>query len=232
MKTLLLCAGYGTRMGVLTKECPKPLLKVNDNRPIIDYTIEHLSKLGLTDIIINVHQMQDQFQQYASYAETKWNVKITLEYEQELLGSAGTVKSLYDKKIWNTDDLLVIYGDVISFHNHKNTLDFHKKNKNWLTILYHAKQISSLMSLRQDQTVMVFQERPLVNTNSGIYIVNKSLFEHSGFKNGKADFPKDVFPKMAGYSFFRALPHEGYRISIDTPEKLEIARLELLCQKN
>ena len=35
MKAVILCAGLGSRMGKQTKDCPKPLLKVN-NLTIID----------------------------------------------------------------------------------------------------------------------------------------------------------------------------------------------------
>jgi len=44
---VLLCAGYGTRMGSLTAETPKPLLPVA-GKPILDYLLEQL--LGLEEL--------------------------------------------------------------------------------------------------------------------------------------------------------------------------------------
>ncbi len=41
---ILLCAGYGTRMGALTQHTPKPLLRVAD-RPVLDYLIDQLLEL-------------------------------------------------------------------------------------------------------------------------------------------------------------------------------------------
>ncbi|MCP4656489.1 MAG: NTP transferase domain-containing protein, partial [bacterium] len=38
---ILLCAGYGTRMGSLTAQTPKPLLPVA-GKPILDYLLEQL----------------------------------------------------------------------------------------------------------------------------------------------------------------------------------------------
>ena len=47
---LLLCAGYGTRMGPLTSTIPKPLLPVA-GKPILDYLVDQLSSLdGLAEI--------------------------------------------------------------------------------------------------------------------------------------------------------------------------------------
>ena len=36
---MILCAGYGKRMKHLTKDIPKPLLKIND-RELLSYNIE------------------------------------------------------------------------------------------------------------------------------------------------------------------------------------------------
>ena len=41
---ILLCAGYGTRMGELTRHTPKPLLRVAD-RPVLDYLLDQLVEL-------------------------------------------------------------------------------------------------------------------------------------------------------------------------------------------
>ncbi|MCP3964098.1 MAG: nucleotidyltransferase family protein [bacterium] len=52
---ILLCAGYGTRMGALTAETPKPLLPVA-GRPVLDYLLEHLLELdglGAVHVVSN-----------------------------------------------------------------------------------------------------------------------------------------------------------------------------------
>jgi len=41
---ILLCAGYGTRMGALTAETPKPLLPLG-GKPVLDYLLEQLLEL-------------------------------------------------------------------------------------------------------------------------------------------------------------------------------------------
>ena len=49
MKAIILAAGRGSRMGDVTKNKPKCLLKIN-GRPIIDYQMEALRKAGATKI--------------------------------------------------------------------------------------------------------------------------------------------------------------------------------------
>ena len=52
MKAILLAAGYGKRLGSLTKKKPKCLIKIN-NKPIIQIWIDKLYSLGVRDILVN-----------------------------------------------------------------------------------------------------------------------------------------------------------------------------------
>ena len=52
MNAVILAAGFGRRLLPLTKDIPKPLLKVR-GKNLIDYHIESLSKAGIGKIIIN-----------------------------------------------------------------------------------------------------------------------------------------------------------------------------------
>jgi len=57
---VLLCAGYGTRMGALTADDPKPLLPVA-GRPVLDYLVEQLIGLPALDavhLVSNAHYLR------------------------------------------------------------------------------------------------------------------------------------------------------------------------------
>ena len=51
MKVVILAGGLGTRLSEYTKVIPKPMVKLN-NKPIINYIIEHYSKFGLNEFLI------------------------------------------------------------------------------------------------------------------------------------------------------------------------------------
>ena len=51
---MILAAGYGKRMLSLTKEIPKPLIKVN-NIPLLNNSIDFLYRIGCKKIVINNH---------------------------------------------------------------------------------------------------------------------------------------------------------------------------------
>ena len=51
-RVMILAAGRGKRMGSLTENCPKPLLKISGNA-IIEYHLIALQRQGFLDIVIN-----------------------------------------------------------------------------------------------------------------------------------------------------------------------------------
>jgi mannose-1-phosphate guanylyltransferase/phosphomannomutase len=224
MMCILLCGGLGTRLKPLTDTCPKPLLLVNGT-PIIGYTIKHLIKQGFKKLVINIQSKDIALWEYA-IATYRNSIEIFLLPESKPIGTAGTIKHCIENKLITDQDFLVIYGDVISFHDHKQTLVDHRQTRNWITALFHAKEMSSMIETNEDGIVTGFAERPLVKTNSGIYWFNKNMFYGDKWKNC-FDIPRDILQTLSGFKGFRAFPHKGYRISIDTKERLDQAEKEL-----
>ncbi len=56
---MIFAAGFGTRMGNLTRDLPKPMLPLGD-RPMIDHSIDLLRDAGISRIVANVHYLADQ----------------------------------------------------------------------------------------------------------------------------------------------------------------------------
>ena len=48
---LILAGGYGSRLGKITKYCPKPLLKIN-KKPFLLYLIKNLYRQGIRNFYI------------------------------------------------------------------------------------------------------------------------------------------------------------------------------------
>lgn len=55
---MIFAAGFGTRMGALTRDLPKPMLTVN-GRPLIDHAIDHVTGAGIRRIAVNTHYLAD-----------------------------------------------------------------------------------------------------------------------------------------------------------------------------
>jgi mannose-1-phosphate guanylyltransferase len=92
MKAMVLSAGYGTRLGDLTREIPKPMLDVNGH-PILTYILANLKKHGFTEVAINLHFRPELIREYFGDGKNI-GLRLTYSYEPELLGTAGGVKNV------------------------------------------------------------------------------------------------------------------------------------------
>ena len=66
MKNIVIAAGYATRLGELTKNFPKPLLKIGDNT-ILGRMLDDIDKIPEIDehIIITNHKFAGIFKEWA-----------------------------------------------------------------------------------------------------------------------------------------------------------------------
>ena len=87
MKAFILAAGLGTRLKDLTKDLPKPLLKVK-GKSLIEWNILKLKRAGFEHIIINTHYLGDLIEDHIGNGE-KFNLKISYSREEEILGTGG-----------------------------------------------------------------------------------------------------------------------------------------------
>ena len=106
---MILAAGRGERMRPLTDRLPKPLLAVND-KPLIEYHIEKLSQLPISNIVINQAWLGHLLPQHLGNGE-RWELKINYSDEgSNALETAGGIKKALP--LIDGDYFIVINGDV------------------------------------------------------------------------------------------------------------------------
>ena len=94
---MILAAGLGTRMRPLTLKTPKPLIKIG-NKNLLERSINLLESHGVEQIVINVHHLSDQIENFVSNFKSK--VQISISNEKKLLDTGGGVKE-GTKKFWS-----------------------------------------------------------------------------------------------------------------------------------
>lgn len=85
---MILAAGLGRRMLPITQATPKPLVRVA-GRPLIDYAISALVRVGVERIVVNVHHLADQIE--AHVRDRKDAEFIISDERGKLLDSGGGV---------------------------------------------------------------------------------------------------------------------------------------------
>ena len=103
----ILAAGKGTRLRPYTETMPKPLVPVN-GKPILDYTLEKLSKEGVTHVTINLSYLGDRIKEHFSDCN---DPKITFSEENELLDTGGGVLKAIDTM--QVSPFYLINGDAL-----------------------------------------------------------------------------------------------------------------------
>lgn len=103
---MLFAAGFGTRMGNLTADKPKPLISVA-GKPLIDHALDMVRDYGSERIVANAHYLSDQIRDHL--AETDVLVSHEhpdiletgggLRHAQPLLGS-GPVFTMNTDAVW------------------------------------------------------------------------------------------------------------------------------------
>ena len=132
MDILILAAGYGKRMGDLTRATPKPLLPFKEKN-LLSYALEIAEAISAKDIHVNVHYQSDQIIKFihANFPQ----VKISDE-SQQILNTGGGIK----KVLTQSQDLLILNSD--NFWNFdilpdlKSGIDFFNRNTNITNLLF------------------------------------------------------------------------------------------------
>lgn len=109
VKVLILAGGKGSRLGQITKDCPKPLLTIN-SRPFITYILDKLQKQDFYDITISIGYLSEKFHEYFQSANNNYSVNFI--EEKIPLGTGGAIKKFIEN-FRDGQKILVLNGDTI-----------------------------------------------------------------------------------------------------------------------
>lgn len=226
-KSLVLCAGAGTRLGALCHTRPKPLLPVG-SRTIVEHILGSLASAGCDEVWINLHRHADQFPALLGTGG-RFGLRIHYVWESQPRGTAGTVVDLRHAV---GDELLVHYGDILTAHDLRGLVAAHREHADWATALVHQRAGSNSVALLDGDRVTAFHERPRHALElggrtpwvfSGICVLGSAAM--SAIPDGGCpDLPRDLFPALAEAGHLHAQRLDGFRCAVDSPERLELAR--------
>ena len=225
MKTILLAAGFGTRLYPITKTIPKALVEIK-GKPLLEIWLENLAKSNLNQILINTHYMHDKVREFVY--KSQYKNKITLTFEEVLLGTAGTLRANID--FIKDDDVLLIHADnyctcdLLSFINAHN---YFSENCTMTMMSFRTKnpQSCGIIEVNDKNIITKFHEKianpPGNLANGAVYIIKNKLVKEI-VKNKYNDFSIEVIPTQLG----KILNYENKDIHIDigTPEMYKLAQ--------
>lgn len=127
MKNIVIAAGYATRLGELTKNFPKPLLKIGEST-ILGRMLDDIDRIPQIDehIIITNHKFAPIFEQWAAglnYTKPVTIVDDGTESNDTRLGAVCDLLFAMEK-LSIDDDMLVVAADNILFFSFQEFVDF------------------------------------------------------------------------------------------------------------
>lgn len=174
---VLMAGGKGMRLRPLTENTPKPLLKVGD-KPIIEYNIDRLAKVGVENIYLSINYLGEQLEDYFGDGSSK-NIKIGYVKENQPLGTIGSVLLVEE---FEHDEILVMNSDLLT---NIDFADFYKTFKESgadmavAATTYHVNVPYAVLEADERQQVKSLKEKPKYTyfSNAGIYILKRHLLE-------------------------------------------------------
>jgi len=216
MKAMILAAGRGERMGVLTANEPKPLLTIG-GVPLIERHLARLASSGFVEIVINLSYRGAQIRSRLRDGR-RFGVVITYSEEGEppLETAGGIVRALP----WlGSGAFLLVNSDVYTDLDLAAFAAQAAARSTLLLVPNPAHNVPGDFGLDEDGSVTMQEPRL---TYGGVAVLDTKLFD--GLAPGRRAL-KPVLDSSVERGELRGQFYDGIWIDVGTPERLEEARL-------
>ena len=224
MKNIVIAAGYATRLGELTKNFPKPLLKIGNNT-ILGRMLDDIDAIPDIDehIIITNHKFAHIFNEWKdqqAYTKPITIIDDGTETNDTRLGAVCDLLFAMDK-LQIDDDLLVVAADNLLFFSFRDFVDFAKAKGTSCIICHDQPSIEKLQRtgvvvLDENNKVLNMEEKPEQPKSHWavppFYIYKKhdlDLVRHSVENGCGKDAPGNLAHYMVEHTVMHAWPMAG-----------------------
>ena len=229
MKCVVIAAGYATRLGELTRNFPKPLLKIGE-RTILGRMLDDIDRIPDIDehIIVTNHRFAPIFEDWA--VEQYYEKPVTIiddgtETNETRLGAVCDLLFAM-KQLQIDDDLLVVAADNLLFFSFQEFVDY-AREKGTSCIMCHEQpsieklQRTGVVELDENNRVLGMEEKPQEPKSHWavppFYIYLKKdldLVRHSVENGCGKDAPGNLAHYMVEHTTMHAWPMSAGRFDI------------------
>ena len=195
---VLMAGGLGTRLGELTRSCPKPMLPVG-GKPILEIVLRNLAAEGFRHFFNAVNYLSEMIEQHFGNGES-FGVQISYLREEKRLGTAGALSLLPQTP---TLPLLILNADILTRLNTRLLLQAHMQNEAVATMVVkeHELQVPyGVVDSSPEGRITAIREKPVLRfpVSAGINVLSPAALEY---------IPNNTFFDMP--ELFRTLVDKG-----------------------
>lgn len=229
MKNIVIAAGYATRLGELTKNFPKPLLKIGENT-ILGRMLDDIDRIPEIDghVIVTNHKFAPIFEEWVR--EQQYTKPITVvddgtSTNETRLGAVCDLLYAMDQ-LQIDEDMLVVAADNLLFFSFQEFVDFAIEKQTSCIMCHEQPSIEKLqrtgvVEVDQDMKVLGMEEKPQVPKSHWavppFYIYLKKdldLVRHSVENGCGKDAPGNLAHYMVEHTTMHAWPMTAGRFDI------------------
>lgn len=229
MKNIVIAAGYATRLGELTRNFPKPLLKIGENT-ILGRMLDDIDTISEIDehVIVTNHRFAPIFQQWAAeqhYVKPVSIIDDGTETNETRLGAVCDLLLAIDQ-LGIDDDMLVVAADNLLFFSFQEFVDFAQQKQTSCIMCHHQPSVEKLQRtgvivVDEQMRVLNMEEKPQEPKSHWavppFYIYKKHdlpLVRHSVADGCGKDAPGNLAHYMVEHTVMHAWPMTGGRFDI------------------
>ena len=233
MKTMILAAGKGTRLGKMTDNIPKVLLEVN-GKSLLRLAVENCSAYGFEDIIINVHHLADMVEDEIERL-IRDGFKITVSDERDMLLETGgglfRARDFFDANpflLYNADtitdlDLSVLYRHHLKMKGLATLAVRNREGKRYLLVDKEGLMKGWCNKVTGERIIACEETEDLSEIAfSGRHIIEPEIFNY--MSDGVYTMTALYLHLAESHKIFTYREDGGYWVTVGTRDDLENAR--------
>lgn len=229
MKCIVIAAGYATRLGELTKNFPKPLLRIGSNT-ILGRMLDDIDRISEIDehIIVTNHKFAPIFKEWSGQQHYQKPISIIDDGTETNETRLGAVCDLLLAISGGSldDDLLVVAADNLLFFSFQEFVDFARQKQTSCIMCHEQPSIEKLqrtgvVELDENNRVLGMEEKPMQPKSHWavppFYIYLKKdldLVRHSVENGCGKDAPGNLAHYMVEHTTMHAWPMSAGRFDI------------------
>ncbi len=200
-QVVILAGGLGTRLGQLTKNTPKSLIKVN-NKPFIEWQINYFIDQGIKSFLLCLGHYSDQIIEFIKNKFQNTDIIFSIDGDK-MLGTGGALIKAYDNL---SDYFFVVYGDsYLQLVLEDIRLSYELEKKMITMAIYHNRGMYDKSNIRLIDNKLLYCEdsnQSCKYIDYGISIISKKIlnkYNSSEFINLSTIYQKESANNNIGY---------------------------------
>lgn len=195
---VIMAGGLGTRLQELTRDTPKPMLKVG-SRPLLETIVRGFAEQGFTRFYFAVNYLSEQIEAHFGDGSAM-GIEVQYLRERQRLGTAGALSLLPEQDL----PLVVTNADLLTKVDHAQMVDRHVElgADATMAVRDYEMQVPFGVVRERDGAIEAIEEKPVqrFTVSAGIYVISPSALRL---------VPSDTFFDMP--SLFDAAARAGLR---------------------